>query len=432
MSASMTSLWRIAYNGIVIPVARAGLPVAGRARAGVGRAVAAREDLLARWEAALEPLAGRTPRIWLHAASAGETLQARPLADAIRRSRPEAALLFSHFSPSAERYAGDLAAVDAAGYLPLDLPGPTRSLVDLLAPDLLLLVGAELWPNLVWTVSDRGIPVAQACSRLIGARRLRWPVRGLTRALYRRLDAVAAVAPEDADLLRRLGVPEERIRVAGDTRVDVTLERARAARAGDAVLAVPAGRNPVIVAGSTWPADEEVLLPALADLAAGRPELLAFIAPHEPTEAAVGRLEAAARTLGLVTRRWSEEKPAASAIVIVDRVGLLYRLYAHADLAFVGGGFGGSVHNTMEPAAMGVPVSVGPRHGEPYEVGALAAAGALRVVRSATDLARWWEALLDRGAAGPSGAAGERTLEAMAGATGRILDFLASRGLPVR
>ena len=81
---------------------------------------------------------------------------------------------------------------------------------------------------------------------------------------------------------------------------------------------------------------------------------------------------------------------------------------------------------------MRVPVSIGPRHGEPYEVGALAAAGGLRVVRSATDLARWWEALLDPGAAGPAGAAGERTLEALAGATDRILDILASRGHPVR
>ncbi len=428
----MSKLWRLAYNGVVIPCARAALPLVRRGRPALERAIEVREELFERWEQALEPLAGRSPRIWLHAASAGETLQARPLADAIRRSLPGAAILYTHFSPSARRHATDLESVDAAGYLPLDLPGPMERFVALTAPDLLLLVGAEMWPNLVWSAVDRGTPIAQACCRLVGAGRLGWPARGLTRELYRHLDAVAAVAPEDAELLRRLGVPEGRIRVAGDTRADVTLERARLARSREAVRTLPKDRGPMVVAGSTWPADEAVLLPALAELAADRPRLLAFVAPHEPTDDAVARLEAGSRRLGLGTVRWSADALNAARVVIVDRVGILYRLYALADLAFVGGGFGGAVHNTMEPAVMGVPVAVGPRHGDPYEVGALATAGGLRVVRSAPDLCAWWSALLDCGEVGRAGAAAKRTMRTMAGATGRTLDFLAQRGHPVR
>lgn len=428
----MSKAWRIAYNGVVVPVARAGLPIARRARCDVARAAEVREGLFDRWKKALEPLADRSPRIWLHAASAGETLQARPLADAIRRSRPEAAILYTHFSPSAERYARELESVDAAGYLPLDLPGRMGSFVEMTTPDLLLLVGAEMWPNLIWTTAARRVPIAQACCRLVGAERLGWPARWLTRELYRHLDAVAAVAPEDAGLLRRLGVPGDRIRVAGDTRTDVTLERARAARTSEAVRIVPDDRRPVVVAGSTWPPDHEILLPALAELAADRPGLLAFVAPHEPTDAAVDRLEAGARRQGLEAVRWSAPGGNSATIVIVDRVGVLYRLYALADLAFVGGGFGGAVHNTMEPAAMGVPVSIGPRHGDPYEVGVLAAAGGLRVVRSAADLRAWWEGLLDGDGADRAGAAAERSLRAMAGATDRILEFLAHREHPVR
>ncbi len=428
----MSKLWRIAYNGIAVPVARAGLPVVRRARPGVERAVGAREGLLERWEEALESLADGSPRIWLHAASAGETLQARPLADAIRRSLPEAVILFTHFSPSARSYATALESVDAIGYLPLDLPDRMRRFVDLTAPDLLLLVGAEMWPNLIWSVVDRGASVVQACCRLVGADRLGWPARGLVRELYRRLDAVAAVAPEDAGLLRELGVPADRIGVAGDTRADVTLERARAARDDGPARIVPEGRRPVIVAGSTWPPDEDVLLPALSWLTADRPGLLAFIAPHDPTDAEVRRLEEECRSLNLPTVRWGSPPSDAATVVIVDRVGILYRLYGLADLAFVGGGFGGAVHNTMEPAAMGVPVSIGPRHGDPYEVGALAAGGGLRVVRSAPDLGAWWDGLLDRDGAGRAGRAAERSLLAMAGATDRILEFLAGRGHPVR
>ena len=425
----MSKLWRIGYNWLVVPAAGAALPLARRARPAIERAAAGREGLFERWEAALEPLRDRSPRIWLHAASAGETLQARPLAEEIRRARPGAALLYTYFSPSARRWANDLPAVDTADYLPFDFARPMRRFLELTAPDLLLLVGGEMWPNLVWSAVDRGVPVAQACARLVGADRLDWPVRGLTRELYRGFDAVAAVGDEDAALLGRLGVPQDRIRVAGDTRADVTLERARIARA-DGPPRLPEGRRPVIVAGSTWPSDEEVLLPALAGLASERPALLALVAPHEPTEAAVRGLEARARGLGLGTARWSGSGQATT-VTIVDQVGVLYRLYALADLAFVGGGFGGAVHNTMEPAAMGVPVAIGPRHGRPHEVAALSERGGLRVVGSATDLRAWWETLLEGDRARRSGEAARQSLLGMAGATGRILRFLTERGHPV-
>ena len=427
----MSKLWRIAYNGIVVPAAGAALPLARRARPAIQRAAAGREGLFERWEAALEPLRERSPRIWLHAASAGETLQARPLAEGIRSARPGAAILYTHFSPSARRWASDLPSVDAADYLPFDFPRGMGRFLDLTAPDLLLLVGGETWPNLVWSAADRGVPVAQACARLVGADRMGWPVRGLTRELYRRLDAVAAVGDEDAALVRGLGVAEDRIRVAGDTRADVTLERARAAWAEGPPRALPEGRRPVIVAGSTWPSDEEVLLPGLAGLAPGRPGLLAFVAPHDPTEDAVRGLEERARRLGLVAARWSSCGGEAATVTIVDQVGVLYRLYALADLAFVGGGFGGAVHNTMEPAAMGVPVAIGPRHGGPHEIAALAEGGGLRVVGSAAELRAWWETLLEGDRARRSGEAARQALLGLAGATGRTLGFLADRGHPV-
>jgi 3-deoxy-D-manno-octulosonic-acid transferase len=427
----MSNLWRIAYNGIVVPAAGAALPLARRARPAIEGAVAGREGLFERWEMALEPLRGRSPRIWLHAASAGETLQARPLAEEIRRARPGAALLYTYFSPSARRWASDLPAVDLADYLPFDFPRPMGRFLELTAPDLLLLVGGEMWPNLVWSATDRGVPVAQACARLVGSDRMGWAVRGLTRELYRRLDAVAAVGEEDAALLGRLGVPAERIRVAGDTRADVTLERARSARAEGLPRALPEGRRPVIVAGSTRPSDEEVLLTALAGLASGRPGLLAFVAPHDPTDAAIRGLEARARARGLGTARWSASGGEVAPVTIVDRVGVLYRLYALADLAFVGGGFGGAVHNTMEPAAMGVPVAIGPRHGDPHEVAALAEGGGLKIVGTAAELRSWWETLLDGDRARRSGEAARQALHGLAGATGRILRFLADRGHPV-
>lgn len=436
----MTEPLRALYNALVVPAARLGLPLARRASGKVDRGVRARDAVMERWREAAGRIAGRSPRIWIHASSAGETLQARPIVEAVREREPDAAIAFSFFSPSAERYVAEWRIPDAVDYLPFDVRPRMVEMIDLLRPDGLVLVGAELWPNLVWEATDRGVPVAQACCRFgDDPGRLKWPVRRVTADLYPRLAAVGAVAPEDRERALSLGVDPAAAAVTGDTRVDVTLARVEAVRSEPAPWRPPAGRGPVVVAGSTWPADEAALLPALVRLRRDHPEILALVAPHEPTEEALARIERLAEAEGLWSVRWSalESGPegrgrGAPAVVLVDRVGILYRLYELADVAWVGGGFGGAVHNTMEPAAWGIPVAIGPDHGGPHEVEALAAAGALAVARSSRELAAAWGAWLAEGPAGAAaGRAARETLEGLAGAAGRTVAFLRERGLPV-
>ncbi|MBW3660699.1 MAG: hypothetical protein KY397_03595 [Gemmatimonadetes bacterium] len=436
----MTEPLRTLYNALVVPMARLALPIGRRASEKIERGVEAREDLMARWQAAAAEIAGRAPRVWVHASSAGETLQARPIVEAVRDAKPDAGIVYSFFSPSAERYVRDWEAPDAVDYLPFDVRSRVRRLLDLLRPDALVLVGAELWPNLVWEATDRGVRVGQACCRFGKAPgRLRWPMRSVTTDLYGRLAAVGVVAEEDRSVALELGVDGAAVAVTGDTRADVTLARVEAARTDPPPWRPPAGRGPVIVAGSTWPADEAALLPALARLREDHPELLAVVAPHEPSGPALERLERLAEKQGLWTVRLSalESGPGgrgrgAPSIVIVDRVGVLYRLYELADAALVGGGFGGSVHNTMEPAAWGVPVAVGPDHGAPHEVEAMRGSGGVAVVQSSRALAEVWGRWLASGTAGrDAGRAARETLEGLAGATGRTLEFLRNRSVPV-
>lgn len=372
--------------------------------------------------------------MWIHASSAGETLQARPLGDAIRSSHPGAAIFYTYFSPSAERYAADWGTPDATGYLPIDFPGPTRALVEILAPEAVVFVGAEMWPNLVWTSIDRGARVAQACCRIApGSGRLKWPARSWIGDLYGRLDAVSAVTEEDAATVVALGARPEVVSVSGDTRVDVTLERLAVSVDSEPVWSPPEGSGPVIVAGSTWPEDERVVVPAVARLREDYPGLVAVVAPHEPTVEALRRLRGRADEKGLGFARLSgSESGAGNGIVAVDRVGILYRLYAEADLAYVGGGFGGSVHNTLEPAVHGVPMAIGPDHGGPAEVGELRESGALIEVTSTEDLAAVWRRWLDDpGRRSLDGAAGREAVERLSGATARTIQFLRSRGFPV-
>lgn len=425
---------RVIYNGVVVPLSRLLLPVVARFRPKVARGIEARRGLLARWTAAARELEGRSPRIWLHAASAGETLQARTIGDAVRASDPDAALIYTFFSPSAEPLARSWDAPDAADYLPFDVADRVGEVLDLLRPDVLVLVGAELWPNLVWEAGAREVRVAQACCRLgPGSGRTGVAGRALARDLYPRFAAIAAVDDSDADALVRLGVAREAIAVAGDTRADATLARIEAAAGEPPPWRPPEGAGPVVVAGSTWPADESVVLDAVARLRPGRLGLVALIAPHEPGEETLLRLEEAADARGLEAVRlgaWEQRVPDGEppGVVLVDRVGILYRLYAGAAAAYVGGGFGGAVHNTMEPAAQGVPVAIGPRHQAPHEVGALAAADALVEVETGEDLAAIWAVWLDDPSAGR---AARETIGRLGGATERTLAHLRARGLPV-
>ena len=436
------------YNGLVVPAARLGLRGLARVNPKLSHGIEARRGLEDRWREASLRRAGHRPRVWLHAASAGETLQARPLGDAIRAGYPDGALFYSFFSPSAERMAASWDAPDHADYLPFDWPSAMRAQVEALDPDAIVLVAGELWPNLIWTAADRGVPIAQACARLAGgSSRLERPARVLTGRLCRELRAIGAVTDEDEALLLDLGVPREAVAVTGDTRADVTLARVEEASTLPPVWEPPEGAGPIVVAGSTWPADEAVVLPAVARLRRRHPGIAAVVAPHEPSEAAVERIERAARELGLPAARLvpagrgsatSDARPVAPSedepptVYIVDRVGLLYRLYGFADAAWVGGAFGGSVHNTMEPAAQSAPVAIGPDHGAPAEVLGLQRAGALTTVATADALADRWGAWLDDPAEGErAGAAARGELERSRGATDRTLGFFRARGLPV-
>lgn len=431
---SVESSLRWLYNGLLIPGARLVQPILARTRPKIARGVAARRGLLERWSRAVEPITTVGPRIWLHAASAGETLQAKPIADAIRNQRPNAAIFFSFFSPSAERYVEGWQTPDAIDYLPFDVAGPTRRMFEILRPDALVLVSGELWPNLVWSASEAGVSLAQVCCRLgPHSGRRRWPMRSLSDDLYRRFTAIGAVAAPDAQRLVALGVPADLIAVTGDTRFEITLTRLKADADSSLPWGPPSGNGPVVVAGSTWPSDEAVLVPAIARLRARHPDLVSIVAPHEPTPEALTRLEGQFADAGLQTARMgSLASDEGSPVVLVDKVGILYRLYAIADLAYVGGGFQGAVHNTMEPAAHTVPVAVGADHGHPFEVGEMVADGGLIEVTSARELAETWGRWLDapdlRRAAGR---AARTVIEKHRGAADRTLMFLREKGIDI-
>lgn len=358
-------------------LARAAAVVTPGGNAKLLRALAARRGIRRRyagWGAtSREP---SRPLLWMHAPSVGEGLQARPVLEIARRARPDAQLAYTYFSPSAVSFAASLD-VDFRDYLPFDTPGDVRAALDALRPTALVFSKLDVWPVLVEEASRRGVRLGMVSATLrAGSMRRSAAGSALLRDAYARLDAVGAVDATDADRLVAIGVRPDVISIMGDTRYDQVWSRANGTNRNSPLLAPLRSHRPTLVAGSTWPSDEQPLLRAWERLRATMPAARLIIAPHEPTPAHLAPIAAWARGARLRLARLDTADAGEADVVLVDRVGVLGDLYALADAAYVGGGFhDAGLHSVLEPAAFGAPVLFGPRHLESRDATLLLSAG---------------------------------------------------------
>jgi len=388
------SVVSVAYRLAQLGVRAAGplvgvLPGAGPAKLARGIAGRRGSDVrLSRW--GREGRDPTRPIVWFHAPSVGEGLQARAVIEALRRRREGVQIVFTHFSPSAEKLA-DAMPADATGYLPWDLPGSVRPVVEALRPDALVFTKTEVWPVLTEVAAENRIPVVLIAATLPpGAGRLRWPARTLMRPTWAALNRVAAIATEDGGRFADLGVAADRVVVTGDPGIDSAAQRARAANPQAPYLKpFRDAPRPTLVAGSTWPSDEDVLAPALDVLGQ---ELRVVLAPHEPSPervtSLVRRFGAGGRTAATLADVEGAGTAAGVDVVVVDRVGVLAHLYTVGTLAYVGGGFhGAGLHSVLEPAAARLPTTFGPRHHNAKAAADLMASGGGVEVADAAALA---------------------------------------------
>ena len=395
---SITSPW---YR-FTVAAGAAALPLVALANDKLRRAITGRRGLLERMAAwGSTHRDRRRPLVWFHAPSVGEGLQTKPVIERLRTQCPDWQIAYTFFSPSAAGFAGQLG-VEYADYLPLDRSHDVARAVEALAPTALVYGKLDVWPELTLAARGRGVRLGLVAATVAPqSGRLAWPARGWAAPAYAALERVGAIAPDDAERLERLGCRREAIRVTGDTRYDSVTERAARldrTRQPFATLA-NGGATFTIVAGSTWPSDEDVLLPAYADLLRSDPAASTrlVLVPHEPTPSHLDRLDAAAHAVALPRpiRTSSGAALAGARVVVVDQIGVLADLYALAQVAYVGGGYHrAGLHSVLEPAVWGVPLSVGPRWGSSRDAGLLIGHGAaLPLPHDGREaLARQWQA----------------------------------------
>ncbi|HUL48610.1 MAG TPA: glycosyltransferase N-terminal domain-containing protein [Gemmatimonadales bacterium] len=350
-----------------VTVAERAAPFAARFDKKLAKSLDARRGLTERFQrwvqASRDP---KRPLVWVHAPSVGEGLQAKPVLETLRATQPSWQLVFTFFSPSAERLARTLP-VDLSDYLPFDRPRDVRAVLDALKPTALIYSKLDVWPELTLNAARRGVRLALISATVApNSSRLRWPTRQWSFGAYNALDKVGAISEDDAGRLEHLGARHDAIQVTGDTRYDSVAERAERFdrnREPFARLGMAAAGGFTIVAGSTWPADEAVVLGAFADFLVQVPAARLILAPHEPNPDHLAGIAQRAQSLGLPrpVRLSQLEYTGTSPLIVVDRVGVLADLYALGDVAFVGGGFHrAGLHSVLEPAVFGVPTTFGP------------------------------------------------------------------------
>ena len=392
------------------------------------RALTARRGLLDRYAAwasanrdALRPL------LWVHAPSVGEGLQALPVIQRFRSRHPDAQVVYTFYSPSAEKFAATVGA-DFADYLPFDTHENAARAIEVLKPTVIVFSKLDVWPVLVEHAVAGGVKTALLSATVPESSRRRSSVALMAlRDAYKSLDTVGAIAPGDAQRLLEMGVRSDRMTVTGDTRYDQVWAKANTPDARrDELVERYGDTRPTLVAGSTWPSDERRLLPAWMQLRRLIPNARLIIAPHELTPSKLAAIEKWAAESSLTLSRTSEDHARATEVVLVDEYGILADLYAVAHAAYVGGGFhDAGLHSLLEPAAFGAPVLIGPMHTDNRDAGLLVSGGgAVRCAGPGDISARLQVWFNNTAVLGKASASARRVVEAGIGAADRSTELL--------
>jgi 3-deoxy-D-manno-octulosonic-acid transferase len=309
--------------------------------------------------------------IWFHAASLGEFEQGRPLIEKIRREKPEYRILLSFFSPSGYEVRKDYPGADIVCYLPFDYKKHARKFLDLAKPEMAIFIKYEFWMNYLNQLKRREIPtyIISAIFRK-NQTFFRWYGRKYQNVLND-FNWFFVQDNNSAELLKRFN--HHNVTVSGDTRFDRVQEIAEKRKNIPTVEKflnkTGTDKQLVLIAGSTWEKDEDILIPYFNQ----NPDIKLIIAPHEIAEK---RIETLANRLNRPFARLSQTNDEAiekAHCLIIDCIGLLSSVYRYGDVAYIGGGFGVSIHNILEAAVYGLPVLFGPNFHKFREAGELIA-----------------------------------------------------------
>ena len=360
--------------------------------------------------------------VWIHAASVGEFEQARPVIERLRKEQPWRPVLLTFFSPSGYELRKDYDQADLVTYLPFATGRNAKRWIETVRPSMAIFVKYEFWPAYIRHLHKKQIPL-YSISAVFNDKQyfFRWyGVKG--RRMLKKFTRLFVQDEHSAELLGKRGITQ--VSVTGDTRFDRVSEIAANARKIEPIEQFVQGAAHVIVAGSTWPEDEKLLLRYINDHADGGygNQTKLILVPHEIDEAHMHQIFQAWQGRFVRLSTADKQNVRHTNTLVVDQLGKLSSIYQYGHIAYIGGGFGEGIHNTLEAAVYGLPVVFGPNYQAFREAHGLIAAGAAKSVRSYEELEQAITELeSNRDAAGMAAA---KYVASHVGATAKIYNAL--------
>ena len=427
-------IWKFFYTGFILPSLLVALRFLAFKDSKIKKSLAGKKGI---WKRLNEQIVHRNFKktlIWFHVASVGEYLQAEPVMEECFQSGLECAVTVSSVSGYKWAKRNQVDESDSIShiqpvvveYLPFDFPRNTRRLLAILQPSVIVYVKFDLWPNLIWHASAVGIPQF-LISATLQPRSLRVKStlgRSFYGTIYQCLDGIFAVTDEHAQRFRNCDPQHPNIQSIGDTRFDSVVARKK--RITPPHLPQYIEDKYVFIAGSSWPAGEKHIFPALAEALQKFSDLLLMVAPHEPNEEHLNHAEKYFQHFKIERFSQLEEKPQETPrIIMVDRLGVLSSLYPIGKLAYVGGAFTTGVHNVMEPSVMGLPVIFGPRYDNSPEAVDLLKNGLAFTIKHNEEFHRiLFHLLRDREFCAKLGKKAMHTIESQGGAAAKCFQLI--------
>lgn len=323
--------------------------------------------------------------IWFHAASLGEFEQGRPLIEKIRAEYPDYRILLTFFSPSGYEVRKNYSGADIVCYLPFDKPRNVKKFLDIANPCMVFFIKYEFWKNYLDELYKRRIPVYSLSSIF---RRdqvfFKW-YGGIYRHVLRDFDHLFVQNEASKRFLSKIGIT--RVTVVGDTRFDRVLQIREEAKELQLVEKFKKD-SLTFVAGSSWGPDEDLFIQYFNS----HPEMKLIIAPHVIDENHLVEIISKLKRPYVRYTRANEKNVQKADCLLIDCFGLLSSIYRYGEIAYIGGGFGVGIHNTLEAAVYGIPVIFGPKYHKFMEATQLLEAKAAYSIKDYAE----FEALLDK------------------------------------
>lgn len=359
--------WFVLYNSTIVPLMWIGFHLGGFFNRKIRHGIRGRQVI---WKSIDRFLAegGKPvhPLLVFHSASLGEYEQIRPILSEIKKKHPEWKEVVTFFSPSGFENFRKTEDIDLSIYLPFDSLRSVNRFFKRLHPDLIVITKHDVWPNFIWAANRWRIPTMLINGTLpLDSKITRFPARSLYRHIYSKITVIHPASETDREQFKKLHATASLQEALGDTRFDQALRRAEESKAGEFFPEEWKSAPFVFIAGSTWPSDEEHVLPAIIEFYRQHEKSRFVVVPHEPTDEHIEQLLRYFQKADVLVRLYSDWKKThqmdSSRVLLVNQIGVLANLYAFSHVAYVGGSFSPGVHNVMEPAASSNVVLFGPR-----------------------------------------------------------------------